>query len=164
MGKLPIEVAGDRTAPAYLVAALRRIDPTLDLIYGGDGRWMVLTYRPRVHRIRTGHGLLRTTMRSDHPDPGVARQGFAMIAGYALVGSFVIEGEPDWRIVEEIRAADWLYRHQPEVCERMMRPPSDSDVTDAFRKRMASVDVREVYRRHVRRQQTVYSYSGQRRH
>lgn len=155
---LPVEVTGARKAPAHLVAGLRRVDPTLDLVHVGEGKWLVLSYKPRIHRIRTGHGLLRTTAASDHPDPGVYRQGHAMVQGYTLLATYVIEGEPDWRIVEEVRAADWLFRHQPEVCERQMTPPSDAAIAETYRQRMKQVDVREIYRKHVRRNKTIYSY------
>ncbi len=151
-------MAGDRKAPAHLVAGLQRIDPTLELVCVGEGKWVVLSHKPRIHRIRTGHGLLRTTAQSDHPDPGVFRQGHAMVNGYAFLAEYVIEGEPDWRIVEEVRAADWLFRHQPDVCERKMAPVSDEAIAETYRNRMAQVDVRDIYRKHVRRKRTIYSY------
>lgn len=104
------------TAPSWLLADLRAIDPSLDLIYMGQGKWLVGSVRPNSIRRQMATRMLDTAMSqlsvgARLTSRGIGRIRLALLAvqGFSPIAEY--SGVPSGRIVEDVRRKDWMYRH-----------------------------------------------------
>lgn len=108
-----------RTAPPEIVAALKEVDPTAELVYFGDGRWDLLRLRPKTDaRMRSVNAMLRTAAeacaqrrlgeRGWYRNLRLAR---LLRLGYVVFGRWRLAHDPDHRIVHAFRRAMWEYHH-----------------------------------------------------
>lgn len=124
-----VDYSRNRQAPEHVLAGLRAIDPTADLLWWGprlveqlgpNGRpqmamvpvWFLGTVRSTFHRRRTGAEMLHTQEvlgpqgnRDSWRFAKLVYQGFAPVAFYPT-------REPHWGIVEDFRKRDWIFRCQ----------------------------------------------------
>lgn len=108
-----------RTAPPEVVAALREIDPTAELIYMGDGRWDLLRLRPKNDDrelvasglLATAYGACQKGRLAEHGWYRALRFARLVRQGYVVFNRYRINGDPDARIVHEFRRAIWDYTH-----------------------------------------------------
>lgn len=119
-----------RESPPHVVAGLREVDPTAELLYFRNGRWFMGTVRPQrdlilratrivaralgviarhVAQSKTGGRVTVDRRSRDRLELFLlAMQGFRPIAEY------VLHGEPDSAIVNDFRYRDWRYRHESD--------------------------------------------------
>jgi hypothetical protein len=106
-----VAVPIEREAPAWLVEQLRGVDPTVALVYMGEGRWWLGTVTtPNRHRYRTGMRLLKRTRRSAHRDPWLYRQALLTCQGFVLIAEYA--GEPSGAWVDDFARRDHEWRYQ----------------------------------------------------
>ncbi len=108
-----------RTADPSLLAGLREVDPTTDLIYLGGKKWSLMRLRPlNDERIRGatrfleaihGHSIQANTddERRWYMRLRAARMH---VAGYTVVSNWEFEGDPDHRVLEDYRYRAWRWR------------------------------------------------------
>lgn len=115
-----IDIPGQVREPSPdLLRRLREIEPRAEVLYVGAGRWWlgrVKTESARCHagrqmaaRIREGDG---HPLKEDWSPVGgrwaALRQALLMSQGFGLVSEVQVDGEPDARIVEELRRAKFV--------------------------------------------------------
>lgn len=116
-----------RICPAYVLAGLRAIEPTADLLYFGRGRWLLGYLKRDARLIAEGEKILKSalwleaisrnnprfTINPAHQRRVAGRVELALLAvqGWRFIGEYQRRGSPDWSIVEDFRRADWMFRH-----------------------------------------------------
>lgn len=118
-----------REPPPGLVLQLREIDPRAELIYAGDGKWILGSIDPNRIRRRKAQamigGLLALRYRLGRGSVGIRRRDLAHInyrlwyyelvrQGFRMVQAYNFIGIPTVAIVSDFRKRDWLYRHHFE--------------------------------------------------
>jgi len=104
----------EKEAPDGLLLRLREIDPTLEVVYFGDGWWWVGSVRPNAHRRRIGEIILAAEERRSPANQHnvllgrLALQGFAFICRYRAEGGLetdtvVSEDGAHVSLVQDIR-------------------------------------------------------------
>ena len=131
MTQLPIPRI--READPAIVAGLREVDPTTEMIYLQDGRWDILRLRPKndyrmTIAARTFAAAVNQTVKAGGlPERTWYRRlrlyRMAMM-GYSFVTSWTFQGDPDWRVVKDYRERAWKLRHDVAY---------DDDETDRIR-------------------------------
>lgn len=108
-----VAVPVERTAPAWLLAQLRRVDPTVDLVYVGEGKWWLgAVTTPTRFRYRTGMRLLRRALRSARPLAAIARQGLLVCQGFTLITEY--QGDPSGAWVDDFARRDFEWRYHSD--------------------------------------------------
>jgi len=102
-----IRITSSREPPRHVLESLRTIDPTVDLHYIGEGSWAlgsVKWTRPRYKEAAQllSNGALRTR--------GAYLLAVLGLYGFAKIATYDIMGEPDSRIVHDLRERDFRYR------------------------------------------------------
>lgn len=138
-----------RAPPAHIVRGLREIDPTAELVYFGNGRWLLGSVRRNAHAIGTAEKMVANALRVihwaiwkvsrkhkiAHVDQRTAdRLHFALLAcrGFRPIGDYQIQGEVPWAVVEDFRRMDWLYRHTSDnEVDRALNEPREREVAAA---------------------------------
>jgi hypothetical protein len=129
-----------RLAPPHVLAGLREVDPTADLVYLGWRRWMLVSVRQDLmdswYKQRNGQfstlrrhalGMLVNARRllelwETNPkyraNPGayrrlINRHDMALLAyqGARPITDYTVQGEPTAAIVDDFKRRDWLYRN-----------------------------------------------------
>lgn len=110
-----------REAPAELVQALRETDPTADMLYLGDGSWVVGRVRRHTPRQEAALNILRSGMKdalAGRVDEAAwtkrLRYARAVREGFAPFALYQFERGPDARVVREFREAVWRERQDPD--------------------------------------------------
>ena len=123
-----IDSFSQRTAPADVMARLREIEPTAELVYLGAGHWLLGSVRPTRVREREGCRAIGRwrQLPEEKRSPGrllraqLIRQGFAPIELYEV-------NDPDGRIVRDFRRRDWRWRNRAdETFERTLDNSDDA--------------------------------------
>lgn len=109
-----------REAPADVVRRLRAIDPTLRVIYWGEGRWRVGRMRPTPERRQAGADMLADLFQAG-ADGRVSdercwyrnlRWSHLIGAGFAPLHEFAVSNEVAFGVLEAtVRRAIYLDRH-----------------------------------------------------
>jgi hypothetical protein len=96
-----------REPPPELLRDLREIDPTVDLHYFGSGKWVLGAVRPNAARRQIAGKMLMQRRR--HGFRNLARRLIPELGvqGFGYIGEWVIQGEPDGRIVNEFRQVNY---------------------------------------------------------
>lgn len=110
-------VGVEREAPEGLLRALRVIDPTAELIYLGDGNWMLGRIRPSEPLRQAGARLARscrlaTKHRSTLLPTDYRRHLVAQLRmlGFQPTTEYHVQGEPTAAIVRDQEVMDFLWR------------------------------------------------------
>ena len=121
MTSLPIPRIRD--ADPALLAGLREVDPTTELIYLGGKRWSLMRLRPMTdERIRGAERLLEATLghslKANTEDERRwymrLRQTRMHLMGYTVVSNWEFDGDPDQRVLQDYRYRAWrLRRDEP---------------------------------------------------
>ncbi len=144
-----------RRPPHHVVAGLRQVDPTADLVYLGWGKWLLVSVQPdrmdMWYKKRNGQfstlrrdaleilvnaRRLLALWETDHKyqaNPGafrrlIGRYDFAQLAVMAArpIAEYRIQGEPTSAIVDDFRRMDWLYRHtSDDELDRALDAPKE---------------------------------------
>jgi len=149
-----------REPPPALLAQLREIDPLAELIYVGEGEWWLGVVKPNTFRRAQGDALLGREWRKSVKDWQQLRYGQLMRQGFAFCGTWVIEGEPDGRIVNDFRESTWLWAHDRDrVEDTLLEKPERvrQQNTRSMMKDKLHADARSIYRHVVSGRRTVYS-------
>lgn len=118
MQQLPIPTI--RTAPPEVLAGLRAVDATVEMIYLGDGNWAVMRLRPlNDARLRIAHGLMAATVSQSIQTGGLPERewyrrlrNFRMaLMGYTHIAAWHFNGDPDQRCVRDLEWRAWKLRH-----------------------------------------------------
>jgi hypothetical protein len=108
-----VTVPTERDAPAWVLAGLRAIDPTAEVVYVGEGRWWVgVVATPNKYRQRFGMRLLRRTRRQMRPDPAIVRQGLLACEGFSMVAEY--EGDPNGAWIDDFARRDHEWRYESD--------------------------------------------------
>lgn len=102
-------IPAERRAPPRVLAALRRVDPTADLLYLGEGEWWLGSMKPNQHRRRIGENIKRIELAKPHPSWAQLRYAEAAMLGFTFIAT--VYGEPNGQTVDQFRESDWVYRH-----------------------------------------------------
>ena len=113
------DLSAARTAPEWVVKELREIDPTLEIVYFGEGRWVVGSVSPNSYRQNIGHRMLQATrmvsvgVDSDRKQDRLkvaylAREGMRFIKMYRAEGE---AGMPWRRLINDVGRRDRNYRN-----------------------------------------------------
>jgi hypothetical protein len=109
-----------RDADPALLAGLREVDPTTELIYLGEKRWSLMRLRPlNDERIRGAERLLKATLgHSLKPNTDDERRWYMRLRqtrmhllGYTVVSNWEFDGDPDGRVLQDYRYRAWRLRH-----------------------------------------------------
>lgn len=110
----------EREAPSEVLSALRSVHPSATLLYFGEGVWGPGIVEPSDARTRQADRILRTLDRAKKVKRGSPEWAerskqylwaLAMRQGFAQTAHFVIQGEPDSRIVEDFRSRRYAYEN-----------------------------------------------------
>ena len=128
-----IRIPGRRECRWQLLTDLREIDPLADLHYLGEGIWVMGPVKPNKFRyaqagqILTGGHDRSTWMR---------RMWELGLYGFTRINSYHIQGEPDSRILHDLRVRDFLYRHNRERTFDDALARADGTIETEARKKM----------------------------
>lgn len=112
------DLSAPRTAPDWVVRELREIDPELEIVYFGRGRWLVGSVSPNSYRQAIGDRMVQATRmvslgvddqrKQDRLKVAyLARQGMRFIKMYETEDG---AGMPWRRLIEDVRQRDRNYR------------------------------------------------------
>lgn len=116
-----------RSCDPALLAGLREVDPTTELVYLGQSKtgakWSLMRLRPKNdHRIRTA-GRFIDAMRQHWIEPNTdderrwymrLRAALMHLAGYSVISNWEFQHDPDARVLEDYRYRAWRLRHDEE--------------------------------------------------
>lgn len=111
----------EREAPGHVLRALRVIDPTAELIYMGEGRWLLGRLAPSSSIRVAGERLVescRRAVKGRKPNALDARRYlFAQLRlnGFQPTAEYVFRGSPDSSVVIDQQLMDWMYRHTTDT-------------------------------------------------
>ena len=145
----------DRQAPPEVLARFREIDLNADLLYVGEGKWMLGVYREgetrRLFARKQLKGLTGATPDDDELAPSaVVAKYKKMVDGWAPV--FIAEVEHGFfgRMIQEFREMDWHFRHHADKkFEENLEASDLSHFEDERKARMydyADSEARSVWR------------------
>lgn len=110
----------DHKPPWDVVERLREIDPGADLLYIGEGRWMLGVYRPGEYRKQFARKQLHTLTSVNPADKDL--EPWAVVAKYRKVADGwapVLIGEAKnglfGELIRDFRVADWTFRNRPDA-------------------------------------------------
>lgn len=132
-----------RIPAPHVVAGLREVDPTAEIVYFGRGRWLLGSVRPSTLLREPAERVLRSALRmldiALHNEkftfnPANARRlfgrvDFAVLAlqGFRFVHEYRVQGELSSAIVEDFRKADWMYRTlTDDAVDQMLNAPKEA--------------------------------------
>lgn len=104
-----VDVPEERTAPTALLRALREIDPSAEIVYAGDGDWMVGRVQPNAERYRMGAYAAGLELDNPRPNPAALRDAHLQMQGFAVVETFHFQGEPTSEVVHDFRFRSHVY-------------------------------------------------------
>lgn len=150
-----------RRAPDHVLAGLRQVDPTADLVYVGWGKWLLGSVqhttidqwykktngqfstlrRDALNMLVNARRLLELWEANPtfQANPGafrrlMGRYDFALLAtmGFRPISEYVLQGEPTSAIVDAFRRMDWLYRTtSDDELDRMLDAPKERQREEA---------------------------------
>ena len=143
-----------REAPPHVLAGLRTLDPSAELVWIERDRWLLGQYAPESRRAleKAGHQLRLSTWRSiaarngviTHTDRVRLRMAELKLNCFRFTTEYYI-ALPDSAVVHDQRVMDWMYKHLSdnaidsalnEDYERELAAARD-DLTDTERARAA---------------------------
>lgn len=110
--KSRLDLPGERVDETIL-ASFREIDPTIEIIYLGEGEWQVGSWEPpNRERRKRAHKLLEQQFEKSDEEQGRA---LILACKAALQGFRPITRYESWELrcgkaLQEFRLADWMYR------------------------------------------------------
>lgn len=137
-----------RRCPPHVLAGLRAIEPTADLLYFGRGRWLLGYTKYDQRLVAEGEQILkralwleeisrhnpRFTINPAHKRRIAGRLELALlvIQGWRYVAEFQRQGSPDSSIVNDFQQADWMFRNTSDAdFFAMLDQPHDERVAAA---------------------------------
>lgn len=125
MTELPIPRI--RSCSPELLAGLREVDPTSELVYLGQSKngakWSLMRLRPKndYRMAIAGRFLDAVKMHWVEPNTDDERRWYMRIrtarlhlAGYSVISNWEFEGSPDARVLVDYRYRAWRLRHDEE--------------------------------------------------
>lgn len=168
--------AEGRQTPILLLADLRAIDPTVELVYVGAGEWWLGSVRANEERASKGRLILEQMDKLEQAvqhHPAIIRnrylgslltQGFARIAAYVGPDPFgvltVKDAAPyETQMVEDFRQRDFFYRRdqgkeQLEAVRADLRGDAQKAEDDANFRQYLLNDGRDHWHRQMRDRKT----------
>lgn len=119
--RVPVSPAEGREAPPTLLAELREIDPTVELIHFGGGDWRLGSIRKTDTRSSAGEEILAMEAARSPSNPKNVLLGKLLKEGFAQIAQYKCKGDPSfspcydgdgWEcsIVEDLRERDFNWR------------------------------------------------------
>lgn len=162
-----------REPPAALLLALRQIDPSVELVYTGDTRWLLGSVQKTDERKKMGEYMLEMESRRSPASRRnvflgkLALQGFSPIAEYFGSDPSGTVHDSTGRpcsILDDFRERDWWWRHERDRIFRQRLEHSTGEVeareAEALRQEYMRTDGRAHYQREVKNRVT-FGYGGQ---
>jgi hypothetical protein len=111
-----VDLPQAREAPEHVRRGLRLLDPTAEVIYMGDGVWLVGTVRPNTVRRGIAERRLNTFVRAVSGGKRMSKRGIrkARAELLALQGFQPISewhGDISGRVIEDFIRSRWLMEH-----------------------------------------------------
>jgi hypothetical protein len=132
-----VQLPSARVAPDYVVAQLREIDPTVDLVYLGLGVWILGSMQPNSHRRKIAERLLENERERPEQLQSMGRYRMARLIreGLRVIDLVDESAINSMKVVRDFRYADWRYRHcADEAFEENLK--GSDDETD-FQRRLS---------------------------
>lgn len=104
-----------RPTPLLLLASLRDIDPTAELVYVGEGQWWLGSVRPNEPRAAKGRVILQqmeALQAQQRAIPSIVRNimlGKLMVQGFARIMAYDCSGDVAGEVIVG-KGTDWQYR------------------------------------------------------
>jgi hypothetical protein len=132
-----VQFPQSRLAPKEVIQRLREIDPAAELVYFGQGRWVLGVYRPNQARINAAYRRLaflsHVTLNERARDP--MQEARLATTGFRPIEWYTVQGEPGAEIVEDFRLRDFNWRNRAD--EVFAHALGASDRADAAKDRAA---------------------------
>ena len=172
--RLQFPIIEGQECPPELLAQLRAIDESVELIHFGGGDWRLGAVMLTDERQRDGAMMLDQLSRLDHPNPKnlllarLAIQGFATIEKYTAtqgISNTVTDSEGNpCTVLEDFRARDHAWRKDQgqSVFERRLAVTNGDERRrehDELLREFVRTDGRSHYRREIRNRVS-FGYGG----
>lgn len=113
-----VDFPAQHTPPERVVRELRKVDPRAELVYFGEGRWLLGSVSPNPHRQARGRAMLKSARMVSVGDQSNRardrrRLAYLFAQGFRTIALYEYEegtGGPDHRLVEDFRRRDRNYR------------------------------------------------------
>lgn len=145
-----------RKPPAHVVRELRKIDDQVELVYFGEGRWLLGSVSPHSERQARGESMLKSVRMvsvGDQSRRAVYRRWLALLfaQGFRTIQMYEYErgaGGPDQRIVDDFRRRDrnWrvalgdhLEEHEREIDGRAAEEEATETLLESARAKASDV-------------------------
>lgn len=173
----------DKAAPPALLAQLRAIDPTVELVHFGGGDWRLGAVMLTDERVASGEAILGQLLKQPLRDRNIKTvllgmlsiQGFAQIEKYFastgdISGTVYVEGGLDGKegylctVLEDFRERDHAWRKDQgaaKFAERLYLTSNEPARVENEKQRQEwlRTDGRDHYNREVRNRKT-FGYGG----
>lgn len=173
----------DKAAPPALLAQLRAIDPTVELVHFGGGDWRLGAVMLTDERVASGEAILGQLLKQPVRDRNIKTvllgmlsiQGFAQIEKYFastgdISGTVYVEGGLDGKegylctVLEDFRERDHAWRNDQgaaKFAERLYLTSNEPARVENEKQRQEwlRTDGRDHYNREVRNRKT-FGYGG----
>lgn len=113
------QLIDSRSAPPDILARLREIDSRAELLYAGDGVWILGVINPNDRVAKGAFRALERELRKP-----ILKQQPRRIAvlrhvaenGFRLINDYVVDEKGDWaKVVEDFRERDFNWRNRAEA-------------------------------------------------
>lgn len=166
----------NRETPLLLLAELRAIDPTIELVYFGERDWRLGSVRPNDFRRQKGEALLAMEARRPVAEQNPKNRYIAKLSqeGFAQIAKYIDLGDPSGAVLDESGVtttilADFSSRHDAWIQDggeevfkqRMSDTLGEKEKAEAaaLAQQYAVTDGRAHYRREMRGKVT-FGYGG----
>lgn len=155
-----------RATPLLLLAQLREIDATAELVYVGHGTWWLGAVRTNDERRKSGEFILAFESKRTNPNPRNVMLGQLLLEGFARIQAYDCAGDPSvdkvvdadgyvCSIVEDFRARDRAWHEDQGRAvfkERLAESAGEpkKKAADLMLRDYLRNDGREKYRREIR--------------
>lgn len=164
--RIAVSPVQGREAPPLLLARLREIEPTAELIYFGEGDWRLGSVRKSDARTEAGEHILAAESRRSPANPKNVLLGHLLKEGFAQIAQYKCDGDPsvglvrdgdgnECSIIEDLRERDYNFHlDQGKAVFAQRLEHTDGTVRERENRRRAHDylvnDGRDHYRREIR--------------
>lgn len=162
-----------KETPALLLAALRQIDPSIELVYTGSSRWLLGSVQKTDERKRMGEHILATESRRSPANMRNVLLGKLAVQGFSPIAEY-FGGDPSGTvhdttgrpcsILDDFRERDYWWRTEKDRIFKQRLDISSGDAeareAEALRLEYMRTDGRAHYNREVKNR-VVFGYGGQ---
>lgn len=130
-----------RTPPSDLVARLREIDPTAELVYVGAGHWALGSVQPNSDREQRARQTLGFYLHlpAEFHSPGPVIYARMRMQGFRHIALYSEDDLTNGRLLLDFRERDWNYRNRAEAAYRERIAAADREEPGNVEKRIETM-------------------------